>query len=75
MTLDVDAHRAVALARTALARDLSPFRDLPERLLVVDVARQRLDLIERGEMVAELEISTAAAGVGGESGSARTISS
>src|SRR5439155_7436704 len=72
MTIDVDADRAVALARTALSRPGSPFSELPERLLLVDVARQRLDLIEQERMVAELEVSTAAAGVGGEAGSMRT---
>ena len=35
-----------ALALVALGRPGSPFRVLPERLLVVDVARQRLGLLE-----------------------------
>ena len=72
MTPDVDADRAVELARAQLARARSPIRELPPRLLLVDVGRQRLDLIEGGRMLAELEISTAAAGVGGETGSLRT---
>lgn len=39
---------------------------------MVDAARQRLTLIERGELLAEFPISTAAAGIGGEAGSLRT---
>jgi UDP-N-acetylmuramate-alanine ligase len=72
MTNPVDSDRALKLARTALERPASPFAELPERLLVVDVARQRLYLIEAGRPVTESVISTAAAGVGGESGSLRT---
>ncbi len=72
MTTDVDADRAVTVARAALKSPGSPYHELPPRLLVVDVARQRLDLIDGARMVAEMEISTAAAGVGGESGSLRT---
>jgi UDP-N-acetylmuramate--alanine ligase len=72
MTGDVNADRAVARARAALGRPSSPFRELPQRLLLVDVPRQRLDLIVDGTMVAEIEVSTAAAGVGGEAGSLRT---
>src|SRR5437867_1093466 len=72
MTQDVDADRAIALARSALRRPGSPYRELPQRMLLVDVPRQRVDLIENGRMVAELEASTSAAGVGGEAGSLRT---
>src|SRR5262245_59455954 len=72
MTEDVNTDRAIARARAALSRAASPFRELPPRLLVVDVPRQRLDLIVDGKMLAELEVSTAAAGVGGEAGSLRT---
>jgi hypothetical protein len=72
MTEDVNADRAMARARAALSRAESPFRELPARLLLVDVPRQRLDLIVNGTMLAELEVSTAAAGVGGEAGSLRT---
>jgi UDP-N-acetylmuramate-alanine ligase/lipoprotein-anchoring transpeptidase ErfK/SrfK len=42
------------------------------RVLVVDVARQRLIVRERGGFAAEYPISTAAAGVGGAEGSHRT---
>lgn len=64
--------RALALARAALARPGSPFRDLPARLVVVDVERQRLSLIEAGEIAGEWPVSTASAGIGGEEGSHRT---
>jgi UDP-N-acetylmuramate--alanine ligase len=63
---------ALALARAELSRSGAPFSSLPERFLLVDVARQRLTLIEGGQAVAEFPISTAAAGVGGEAGSLRT---
>ncbi|HET9327600.1 MAG TPA: L,D-transpeptidase family protein [Candidatus Eisenbacteria bacterium] len=68
----MNADRAIARARAALSRAASPFRELPPRLLLVDVPRQRLDLIVDGAMLAELHVSTAAAGVGGEAGSLRT---
>ncbi|HEY2955253.1 MAG TPA: L,D-transpeptidase family protein [Candidatus Eisenbacteria bacterium] len=66
------ADRAAGLARAALSRPRSPFRALPARLLVVDTARQRLALVEGGRSVAEYPVSTAAAGIGGESGSYKT---
>lgn len=66
------ADPGLALARAALARPRSPFRELPPRLMVVDVARQRLFLIERDARLAEYPVSTAAAGVGSEEGSLRT---
>src|SRR4030067_392527 len=61
-----------ALAREALGRPRSPYRELPERLVLVDVARQCLELIEGGRVVRGYPVSTAAAGVGGEDGSLRT---
>ena len=64
--------RAQALALAALARPQSPFRELPERLIVVDVPWQRLSLIESGLEIAEYPVSTAAAGIGGEEDSMRT---
>ena len=64
--------RAAGLARTALSRPHQPFRALPPRLLVVDPARQRLTLVEGGAVVAEYPVSTARAGIGGESGSYKT---
>ncbi len=69
-----EASRALALARAALARPRAPFRELPSRLLLVDVERQRLTLIEDGRPVADYLVSTAAAGVGGKEGSNRTPS-
>jgi len=63
---------ALALAERALKRPGSPFRAVPERLLVVDVPSQRLTLIDHGRAVADFPVSTAAAGVGGKSGSMRT---
>jgi lipoprotein-anchoring transpeptidase ErfK/SrfK len=67
-----DADSAVAMARAALARERSPFRELPPRLVLIDVDRQRLALIEDGAMQFEFPVSTASAGVGGASGSNRT---
>ena len=64
--------RALPLAHAALARPQSPFPDLPPRLVVVDVDRQRLTLIEDGRPSATWPVSTALAGVGGASGSLRT---
>ena len=62
----------IDLATAALSRPGSPAQTLPDRLLLVDVAAQRLVLIEHGAVVAQFPVSTAAAGVGGESGSLRT---
>ncbi|HEY6865844.1 MAG TPA: L,D-transpeptidase family protein [Candidatus Eisenbacteria bacterium] len=64
--------RALALARAGLARPQSPFPDLPARLIVVDVERQGLTLLEGGRATASWPVSTALAGVGGASGSLRT---
>ncbi|MGH7732089.1 MAG: L,D-transpeptidase family protein [Candidatus Eiseniibacteriota bacterium] len=64
--------RAAALAIRALERPGAPFRELPPRLLVVDVERQRLSLVEGGTEIAVYPVSTAAAGIGGEEGSYRT---
>jgi UDP-N-acetylmuramate--alanine ligase len=66
------ASRALALARAALARPRAPFRELPSRLLLVDIERQRLTLFEDGRPAADYPVSTAAAGIGGEEGSNRT---
>ncbi|MBK8231245.1 MAG: L,D-transpeptidase family protein [Candidatus Eisenbacteria bacterium] len=64
--------RALVLARLGTERPQSPFRELPSRLLVVDVERQRLYLLEEGRLVQEAVISTAIAGLGGAIGSHRT---
>jgi len=64
--------RAQALAVAALSRPGSPFRALPERLLVVDAGWQRLTLIESGLEIADYPVSTAAAGIGGTENSMRT---
>jgi UDP-N-acetylmuramate--alanine ligase len=66
------ASRALALARAALTRPRAPFRELPSRLLLVDVERQRLTLLEDGRPVADYLVSTASAGIGAEDGSLRT---
>lgn len=66
------AERALSLARAALERPKSPFPALPDRLIVVDVDRQVLTLIEDGHPAAGWAVSTATAGVGGASGSLRT---
>ena len=64
--------RARVLAEAALGRPAAPFRELPPRLLVVDVERQRSSLLESGLEAAAWTVSTAAAGVGGEDDSYRT---
>ena len=69
VTLEV---RLQSLLARALARARSPYRTLPARLLLVDVELQRLLLLEDGRVTHEYPISTAANGIGGESGSFRT---
>jgi lipoprotein-anchoring transpeptidase ErfK/SrfK len=64
--------RVRSLANAALVRPGSPFVELPERFILVDADRQRLLLLESGEVQAEYPVSTAAAGIGGEDGSLRT---
>ncbi len=61
-----------ALALEALGRAASPFTALPGRLLVVDVARQRMGRLEGGELTGDWAISTALNGLGCEEGSYRT---
>ena len=61
-----------SLALHGLARPGQTFRELPVRMLVLDVAAQRLGLLEAGELRAEFRVSTAAAGIGGTDGSLRT---
>jgi len=62
--------------RAARFRSLARLRPCPgpapARFLVVDVAAQRMGLLEDGELRADWPVSTAAAGVGGEDGSLRT---
>ena len=74
MTYPVDqalAARALDLARAALARRGAP-PELPSRLLVVDVERQRAVRLEHGVAKAVWPVSTAQAGIGGAEGSYRT---
>ncbi len=68
----VPAARFRALAWAGLARPAAPFPELPRRLLVVDVPRQRLGLLEDGRLRLDLPVSTAAAGIGGAQDSLRT---
>ncbi|MFN8589589.1 MAG: L,D-transpeptidase family protein [Candidatus Eisenbacteria bacterium] len=63
---------APALVAAALGRARSPFRSAPERWLLVDPVAQRLWLMRGTEAVADWPVSTAANGIGGESGSFRT---
>jgi UDP-N-acetylmuramate--alanine ligase len=65
------AARALELARAALSRPGAPV-EVPQRLLVVDVERQRAIWLEQGEPVLAWPVSTASAGIGGEEGSYRT---
>jgi len=60
-----------ALALEGLLREGHGLEALPARFAVVDVAGQRLGLVEDGQ-VREYPVSTAAAGVGGAEGSLRT---
>ena len=71
-TTPATSARWLALATAALERPLAPVRELPDRLIVVDAARQRLALIEAGHVVLEAPVSTAYLGVGAASGSNRT---
>jgi len=68
----VSAARYRALALSALLRPECPWRDLPERLLVVDVARQRMGMRVDGHWHSEYVISTARNGIGCEEGSYKT---
>jgi UDP-N-acetylmuramate--alanine ligase len=72
VTPSAASDRDLELARAALARPHSPFSALPPRLLLVDVERQRLALIEEGRTRAEYPVSTAGAGIGGREGSLQT---
>ena len=74
MTNPVDpslAARALDLAGAALARRGAP-SELPSRLLVVDVERQRAILLEGGEARGAWPVSTSRAGIGGTQNSYRT---
>ena len=74
MTRPVDpslAARTLDLACAALTRRGAP-PELPSRLLVVDVERQRAVLLEGGEARCAWPVSTARAGIGGAQGSYRT---
>ena len=53
MLASVRAAHYRALALGALVPAGSPFRALPDRLLIVDVLRQRMGLLERGELLRE----------------------
>ena len=62
----------LTLADRALSRARSPVRELPDRLVLVDVASQRAHLIERGEVTFSARVSTSRFGAGGDEGSNRT---
>jgi UDP-N-acetylmuramate--L-alanine ligase len=63
--------RALELAQAALGRPGAP-DTLPDRLLVVDVERQNVALLERGHATAVWPVSTALNGVGGVENSFKT---
>ena len=74
MTASIDqasAARALHLAQRDLSRRGAP-ASLPERLLVVDVERQRATLLEGETAVASWPVSTSRNGIGGTEGSYRT---
>ena len=58
------AEKARRLAFEGLSRPGAPFRELPPRVLLVDVGWQSLTLLEAGVPKASAAISTALAGVG-----------
>jgi len=64
--------RVLHLMGRALDRPLAPVCWPPSRLALVDAENQWLYWIERGEVVLEYAISTAANGIGGEADSGRT---
>ncbi len=68
----VSAARYRALALSALGRPGCPFQELPDRLLVVDVARQRMGWLAGDGWQSEFVISTARNGIGCEEGSYKT---
>ncbi|HEY3271820.1 MAG TPA: L,D-transpeptidase family protein, partial [Geothrix sp.] len=68
----VHAARYRALILANLARPGAPFFDRNARILIVDVARQRLGLLEDGRLAFEAAISTAKNGLGCEENSFRT---
>jgi UDP-N-acetylmuramate--alanine ligase len=72
MTATAGDTEVLALARRGLTRARSPIRELPARLVVVDVAQQRVHLLEDGRVTLSAPISTSVHGVGGEEGSNRT---
>ena len=60
------------LLAAALGRARAPVREAPPRWLLVDVSAQRLHLLSGSDSVRSWPVSTAANGVGGDSGSFRT---
>ncbi len=64
--------RARALALHALRRSTCPFTSLPDTLVVVDVAKQRVYRLQKGRLTMDVPASTSARGIGGEEGSLKT---
>jgi len=62
-------YRSLALANL---RQSAPLDAIPDVLMVVDVARQRLGFLDKGRLVLEYPVSTALKGLGCEEGSYRT---
>ena len=60
------------LLSAALGRARAPVREAPPRWLLVDVSAQRLHLLSGSESICSWPVSTAANGIGGDSGSFRT---
>lgn len=67
-----DPSALAPLVSAALARARSPHREAPARWMLVDVAAQRLWLMVGRRALDSWPVSTAANGIGGESGSFRT---
>ena len=70
--LPASARDPRALITTALGRPHAPHRELPPRLVLVDVGAQRVHLVEGGEVTGSWPASTAENGIGGQSGSFKT---
>ncbi|MCC6349617.1 MAG: L,D-transpeptidase family protein [Candidatus Eisenbacteria bacterium] len=66
------AEHARTLVTAALGRAQAPVRELPPRLVIVDAGAQRVLFLRDGKVAGSWPASTAANGIGGQSGSYKT---